>query len=323
MKTPSFWNKKNLISFILLPLSCIYGILRFLHVLISKQYKGKSKIICIGNITAGGNGKTPTALEVGRIFKENNINFAYLSKGYKGSINHFTKVDLSKHTAKEVGDEPMLLANFNDTFVCKSRKTALKELSKNYNYEYIIMDDGFQNPTIYKDKNIIIIDGKYGIGNGFLLPSGPLRETFSSAIKRTDFVIMLGDDKQNITDKIKKYNKKIIFSQIKEIKNNININDKYIAFCGIGRPQKFFDSLKKAKYNVIKEISFEDHCEYNENILDNIFLTAKENNAKIITTEKDYVKIPLKYKKDIEVLKIKVEFNNIIELKELLLNDKN
>lgn len=322
MKTPDFWNNKNLISFVLFPISCIYGILRFLHVLISKQYKGKIKVVCIGNITAGGNGKTPVALEIGKIFKENNINFAYLSKGYKGSINHFTKVDLSQHTAGEVGDEPLLLAQCNDTFVCKNRKEALIELSKNYKYDYIIMDDGFQNPTIYKDKNIVVIDGNYGIGNNILLPAGPLRETFSSAMRRTDVVIILGKDKQNLTVKIQKYKKQIIMGYIEEVVNNSNLNDKYIAFCGIGRPQKFFDSLKKAKYNIVKEISFEDHCKYNDNILDNIFLTAKENGAKIITTEKDYVKIPLKYKKDIEVLKIKVSFNNIDELKEMFLDEK-
>ena len=320
MKTPNYWKNKNIYSYLLSPLGWLYQWATFLNLSIKKPQSVDKPVICIGNLTAGGTGKTPVSISFAQLLKELGKKPFFVSRGYGGNL-HNVMVDTNKHSPQEVGDEPLLLARQAPVIVNPNRFEGAKLAIKN-GADIIVMDDGFQNPTIYKDKNIIIIDGKYGIGNGFLLPSGPLRETFSSAIKRTDFVIMLGDDKQNITDKIKKYNKKIIFSQIKEIKNNININDKYIAFCGIGRPQKFFDSLKKSKYNVIKEISFEDHCEYNENILDNIFLTVKENNAKIITTEKDYVKIPLKYKKDIEVLKIKVSFNNIDELKEILLNEK-
>lgn len=318
MKTPNFWNKKNLISFLLLPISYIYGLLRFMHVKLSNEYKGNLKIICIGNITAGGNGKTPVALEIGKIFKDNNINFAYLSKGYKGSIEKFTKIELTKHTAKEVGDEPLLLASFCDTFICKNRKEAIIELSNNYEYKYIIMDDGFQNPTIFKNKNIIVIDGKYGIGNGRLLPSGPLREGFDNAIKRSDIIIFIGEDSQKLSDRIK--NKDIIKTNIKEIKND-NTDGKFIAFCGLGRPQKFFDSLQKNGYDVIKKIIFEDHYFYKKIDLDKILLIAKKNGAKIITTEKDFVKIPNQYRKNIEVLKIKIEFEDINKLKRLLLNE--
>ena len=320
MKTPNFWNSKNFVSNLLLPLSFIYGFLRFLDVFFSKEYKSNNlKIICIGNITAGGNGKTPVAIEIGKILRENNIHFAYLSKGYKGRIKNFTKVDLTKHSPIDVGDEPLILAKYNDTFICKNRKEALMKLSENYDYKYIIMDDGFQNPTIFKDKSIVVVDGKNGIGNGRLLPSGALRETISSAIKRASFFIIVNKDETNFFEKINN-KKEIINASIREENKNFG-KDRYIAFCGLGKPQKFFDSLKKTNYNVIKEIVFEDHYYYKDKDLKQILDIAEKNNAKVITTEKDFVKLPNNYKGKVEILKINVMFENKDRLKELLLND--
>ena len=307
MKTPNFWKSKNIISILLYPFSLIYGLARKLHVLFSNEYKTDLNIICVGNITAGGSGKTPTCLKIGKILKNKNINFAFLSKGYKGKINNFTKVDIQKHNAEEVGDEPLLLAEFADTFVCKSRKKAIETLAKNYNYQVIIMDDGFQNPTIFKNKNIVIIDGEYGFGNGLLLPAGPLRESLKSAKKRASFFVIIGSDKNNI----KKFltTKEVIEAKIVE-KDQPDINKNYIAFCGLGRPKKFFSSLKKSGYNVIKEISFEDHHKYTENEIKSMFFEAEENDAYLITTKKDLVKLPKEWKNKIKCLNIEIEFND-------------
>ena len=143
MKTPKFWKDENVISFLLYPLSVVYGFFRKIHVIFSSQYKVSNiKIFCIGNLTAGGSGKTPIAIRVGQILKEKGIKFAYLSKGYKGEIKEFTKVELGKHEAKDVGDEPLLLAEIADTFICKNRKIAIDNLSKNFDYKIIVMDDG-------------------------------------------------------------------------------------------------------------------------------------------------------------------------------------
>ena len=320
MKTPNFWNSKNFVSNLLLPLSFIYGFLRFLDVFFFKVYKSNNlKIICIENIKDRRNGKKTVAIEIGKILRENNIHFAYLSKGYKGRIKNFTKVDLTKHSPIDVGDEPLILAKYNDTFICKNRKEALMKLSENYDYKYIIMDDGFQNPTIFKDKSIVVVDGKNGIGNGRLLPSGALRETISSAIKRASFFIIVNKDETNFFEKIDN-KKEIINASIQEENKNFG-KDRYIAFCGLGKPQKFFDSLKKANYNVIKEIVFEDHYYYKDKDLKQILDIAEKNNAKVITTEKDFVKLPNNYKGKVEILKINVMFENKDRLKELLLND--
>lgn len=317
MKTPIFWKNNNVISFCLYPISIIYSFFRKMHVAFSKECKTTSNVICIGNIIAGGSGKTPVAIRIGEILKEKNINFAYLSKGYKGALRDFTKVNIEKHTSNQVGDEPLILANYADTFICYNRKKAFNILAKNYNYDVIVMDDGFQNPTIFKDKNIIVIDGEYGIGNGKLLPSGPMRETLDDVVKRATFFIIIGEDKQNLEKKLLEYNAKVIHANIIE-KNKSNNNESYIAFCGIGRPQKFFNSLKKSNYNVIKEISFSDHCKYTKNDILKLISESKQLNTKLITTKKDWVKIPDCYKKNIEVLDIYIDFCNINEFMELL-----
>ncbi len=325
MKTPIFWKNNNTISNILAPLSCIYYFARYIHIKISKEYKSDLNIICVGNITAGGNGKTPVALKIADILKENNISFAFLSKGYKGKIKKFTQVDKSKHKAQDVGDEPLLLAQKATTFICKSRKQALIELSKlsksskKHNYQYIIMDDGLQNPTIFKNKNILVVDGGYGFGNKKLIPAGPLRETISNTMNKIDFIILIGKDKYNLKSELKKYNKEIIKAEINEKNVNKNTKDKFVAFCGLGRPQKFFDSLKKAKYNTIQEITFADHHNYTANDIENLSNIAKNNNAKLITTKKDWVKFPENFKKITEVLEIDIEFSNINKFKDLIL----
>jgi tetraacyldisaccharide 4'-kinase len=286
-------------------------------VLFTAEYRGKTKIFCIGNITVGGAGKTQFAIEIGKILKSKGINFAYLSKGYKGHIEEFTRVE-GAHTSQEVGDEPLLLAEISDTFVCRNRKMAIKILNEKYNYDLIIMDDGFQNPTIYKDKNIVIVDGEYGIGNGELLPSGPLRETVGSAYKRATFFVIVGQDKQNICDSLYNNNIAVVRAFI-QAKNKPKKDSQYVAFCGIGRANKFFNSLNDANYKICHKCSFEDHHAYTSIELHNIVTDAEKHNASIITTKKDWVRLPREYKEKIDFLDIELTFVNREEFLDFLL----
>jgi len=319
MNTPKFWKDENVISFLIYPLSLMYCFFRKLHVILSKKYKFDNiKIICVGNLVAGGSGKTPIAIEISKILKENGIKFAFLSKGYKGNIKNFTKVELTLHSSNDVGDEPLLLAEFADTYICKNRKIALETLSKNYDYEIIIMDDGFQNPNIIANKNLVVIDGEYGIGNGEVLPAGPLRENIKDAFKRADFFVIVGKDLQNIGESLINNNFKVIRGFIQE-KSNSDLKQKYIAFCGIGRDEKFFNSLKKANYNVVKQFSFGDHYSYKEEDLQKLFTEAEREGAKLITTKKDWIRLSEINKQKVEVLDINIRFYNNEEFKELLL----
>jgi tetraacyldisaccharide-1-P 4'-kinase len=200
---PKFWQSRTLLSYILLPFSILYYFGFKLRALITVPFKSPIPIICIGNINLGGSGKTPIALSVARFFIEKGKKVIFVSKGYKGRLIGPVKVEPS-HTATDVGDEPLLLSKLADCIIAKCRKTGVKAAATE-GADIIIMDDGMQNPTIYKDLSIIVVDGEIGFGNGFLLPAGPLRETVQNALARKpNMVVIVRDDKRNITSVIAK-----------------------------------------------------------------------------------------------------------------------
>ncbi|MDR3289999.1 MAG: tetraacyldisaccharide 4'-kinase [Rickettsiales bacterium] len=317
MKAPNFWKNDNFISFILTPLTIFYNIGRHLHVLFSIQYKSKLKIICVGNVNVGGSGKTPVALKIGKTLKEKKVKFAYLSKGYKGSIKDLTKVS-NLHDASEVGDEPLLLAEIADTYICQNRKKAIRQLEKDFNYDVIVMDDGMQNPTIFKNKNIVVVDGNYAFGNERLMPAGPLRETIGSMLKRVSFFIIIGQDSAGICDRL--YNKNLnVVRGVNKVKNEHNLETKYMAFSGIGIPSKFLSTLRENRYKIENFFWYDDHYFYTENDLKKLELDATDGNCKLITTKKDWIKLSAAYKEKIEYLDVEIEFYDNEKFVDLLM----
>ena len=300
-------------------------------------------------MVTGGAGKTPIALTIGKILQDLNIDFAYLSSGYGGKITSCTLVNQAIHSAKDVGDEPLLLAEIAPTFISKNKQIAVdkitnfefspprRKLEKNKkiaNKRLIIMDDGLQNPSITKSFSILVIDGNYGFGNGFLIPAGPLREPILMGVKKADLVIVVGEDRGQIVKKfchkycsskyLGKYlgrylGKKIIKAQIKPIGLQKFVKKPVIAFCGIGRPKKFFDSLEDNKINIIAKFSYSDHHQYQKKEITKMLDLATQNNAILITTKKDWVRLDKIHQEQIEFLDIKIEFNNETFLREQLI----
>lgn len=179
------------------------------------------------------------------------------------------------------------------------------------------MDDGFQNPQLYKDKSLLVIDGDFGLGNQYPIPAGPMREFLSEGIKRANGVVLLGEDKTNILKKFQ--NLPVFRGNVVPIKPKSN-KDKAVAFAGIGRPQKFYQSLEKCEINVVKTIDFPDHHFYSENELNNIINLAKNLEADIFTTSKDMVKIPPKMQHHFKVLEIEVKWQDEKQLADFLIN---
>ena len=167
------------------------------------------------------------------------------------------------------------------------------------------MDDGFQDHQIKKNLNILVIDGSYGFGNGFLIPAGPLRETVKEGRIKADLIIIINEDKKNLTSIFK--NKKTIFSQSK-ITSKLNNQKSYIAFCGLARPEKLFDSIGK-DLTLVQKISFADHFSYQEKDLEKLTLLAQKNQSSLITTKKDWVKFSEKYQKEIEYVDYEINLN--------------
>lgn len=259
-------------------------------------YKSKAKVICIGNITAGGVGKTPISIAMAQKYLSQNKKVFFLTRGYKGKLKDIV-VDLKTHTPEETGDEARLLAQTAPTIISPNRKKGAM-LAESLGAEVIIMDDGFQNPSLYKDESYLVFDGKIGIGNAQIIPSGPLRETLATGLKRATAVIIMGEDKTNLKQHISLpcYTGKIIPQKLSLPTNKV------YAFAGIGHPQKFYNTLKSVGYDVIKTKDFEDHHPYTLDEISSLKQEAKAQNLALITTEKDYVK--LKDTSDIYCLKI-------------------
>lgn len=309
MKTPKFWKNKNIISFLLYPLSILYYIFYKIRYLLNPNpYKSKIPIICIGNIIAGGSGKTPTAIEIFKTFEENNKKCCFLTKGYGGKFKGIIKVNKNSNN-KIVGDESLILCEYGDVFISKNRVNGLKYINNNFDYDYIIMDDGLQNPTFVKDKIILVINGEFGFGNNFIIPAGPLREKFKNVIKKINLVIINGQDKHNVANLCEKYNILYTNSKIKAIIKNEYLNNEYIAFCGLGLPEKFKNTLTENKIKIIDFVAFSDHHQYLDEDIEK--LKTKYNN-KLITTKKDWVKLSNKYKNNIDYLDIYLEINKEI-----------
>ncbi len=318
MKTPKFWHKKNPLAYLFLPLSILYLFGHFLNFFRKIPTKVNKPVICIGNLVAGGAGKTPVAIAIGEILKEMNIDFAYLSGGHGGEIRDFILVNEKEYNSKDVGDEPLLLSEIASTFISRNRLSGAKKIAAMPAKKLIIMDDGLQNPTIIKDFSILVIDGNYGIGNGFMMPAGPLREPVQIGIKKADLVIIIGDDKVKIAKSFC-IGKKVIKAKIKAVNSDKFHKKSVIAFCGIGRPEKFFDSLKQNEINIITKFSYADHHQYKEREIKKMISLAKKSKVKLITTKKDWIRLEPMYQRQIDYLDIKIEFENVSYLKEKLI----
>lgn len=315
MKTPKHWQNRNLLALVLFPLGCLYAFATWVRIKFNQPRKVKFPVICIGNLTVGGSGKTPTAVSIARILKQAGKNPFFVSRGYGGNLQDVV-VDLEQHSPQEVGDEPLLLAREASVIVNHRRYDAALKAVEN-GADIIIMDDGFQNPALYKDKSLLVIDGNVGMGNLLPIPAGPMREFLHNGIKRAQAVIILGEDKTNILPKLG--NIPVFRGNVVEVKP-ITDNNVIVAFAGIGRPQKFYQSLEKCGLNPIKTIDFPDHHFYTRNELLNIINEADKLGADIYTTAKDMVKIPHNLRDKFRVLEIEIKWKNEAELKEFLLN---
>ena len=307
-KKPLFWDiqRISIWSIFLLPISIIYLFLIWIAK-VKKYFKFYKKptipIICVGNIYLGGTGKTPLAIEIFKICKSFGKNPAFIKKYYN-----------------YLSDEIKMLQASGKTYTNYKRQTSIS-LSISNNHDLAILDDGFQDLTIKPDFSIICFNSKQMIGNGLLIPSGPLRERLS-AIKRANCVIINGNKNLEFENKLFQIlgNKKsltIFYSKYKIININTFRNKKLTAFAGIGNPSNFFDLLKENNLNVERTFSFPDHHEYSENDFKKII---DDNSNKIVTTEKDYLRMTDLQKQRCEFVKVSLEIENKDKFKEILKN---
>ena len=302
---PKFWDYKKISfwSISLFPFTLIIRLLASFKYLITKSQRFSIPVICVGNIYLGGTGKTPFCIKLFHILKNLKKNPAFIRKEYQS-----------------FEDEVSLLKQIGEVYKDKKRSNAISN-AINDGKDVVILDDGFQDFSIYKKLSIVCFDESQWIGNGLTIPSGPLREQLS-ALKRAEIVIINGKKNTNIENIILEKNKnlKIFYTTHNMINVNGFTNSNIIAFAGIGNPKNFFDLLNKNNITIKKKISFPDHHKYTSKDLDSLINTAKINNSILLTTEKDYIKISKKYKENIFCIKILTKIENESRLIETIKN---
>ena len=276
LSKPDFWkNKNSLVAILLLPISLIIQVLYFIKKILISKKSFSVPIICIGNIYVGGAGKTPLAIKISNVLKKRNNNPIIIKKFYHDQI------DESRLIKEKTGN---IIQN-------KSRVKAIKSaIEKNFNL--MILDDGFQDESIEKNLNILCFNSEQLIGNGFTLPSGPLRESFS-AIKKSQIIVINGNRDEKFEEKINDtcQDVKIFYSKYLPLNIKKLENLDLLAFAGIGNPENFFKLLTDYKLRLRKSVSYPDHYQYKKKDIEELYFLSKKDNLRIITTEKDYSRL--------------------------------
>ena len=293
---PKFWDKNqiSIFSVFLFPISLLIKLVNLIRQYLVKTKKTPIPTICVGNIYLGGTGKTPLCIEIFSILKDLNLNPAFIRKKYDS-----------------FQDEADLLKQSGTIYQNKKRMRAIEEAAQN-NADIAILDDGFQDLSIYKNFNIVCFNQKQWTGNNFLIPAGPLRENLS-ALNRADCILINGKKDTKIENEIYRVNKnaKVFYSKYEPLDIDSFKGKKICAFAGIGNPSNFFELLKENNLNLVKTFSYPDHHEYSYTEIEN--MVKKYNDCILLTTEKDYCRIPLDSVKvgfKIEYLKIRLDIEN-------------
>jgi len=302
---PKFWENKNIISYILYPLS-LFLILGLFLKKKNKQIQFKIKTICVGNIYIGGTGKTSLSIKIKKIFNEKNVKTCFIKKYYKNQT-----------------DEQKLLKNNGKLFLELKRNDALYKAEKE-GYEVAILDDGLQDKSIDYDISFICFNNINWIGNGMTIPAGPLRENIKN-LKNYDHIFFNGnlENSEDLKQQALKINHKINVHFGKyELKNieKFNLEEKYLVFSGIGNHETFISMLKNYGFQIIKDIEFPDHYKFTTKDIKKILITANKLGCKIVTTEKDYLRLDYIDQENIKFIKSELKIINEEKLIKTLLN---
>ncbi len=292
LKTPSWWHrKKGVVASALTPLAGLYGTIAAKAMTKGDAYRAKRPVICIGNFTSGGGGKTPTAIAIANLLKAAGKSPAFLTRGYGGSAKGPLQVE--DQDADEVGDEPLLLAKVAPTFVSADRVAGAKAIEET-DADIIVMDDGFQNPSLAKDFSLIVVDAASGLGNGLVMPAGPLRAPLDAQIARADGLLVIGDGKKaaSLIKMFEGAGKPVLKAKIEP-----NCDPRWlsvmpvIGFAGIARPAKFFATLKSNGAGLRASHAFPDHHRFTERQARGLLKEADAQKAMLVTTEKDWARL--------------------------------
>ena len=295
MQTPEFWNARTLPARLLAPLGRLYGASVAFKARHARPYRSSVKVLCVGNLTAGGSGKTPVAIALARILIGKGKKVFFLTRGYGGKEKGPALVK-PFYSARQVGDEALLLARTAPTIVARDRDSGAA-FAETLGAEILVMDDGHQNFALAKDLSVLVMDSA-GLGNGLMIPAGPMREPLAQGLARADAVVLMGG-----TMDLGNFRGPVLRARLKPEASQL-YGQRFFAFAGIGRPAKFMDSLREAGIAVSGSRFFPDHYRYTP-----ADIAGLRRHGALITTEKDYVRLSEEERAGIAVLPVAVQFD--------------
>lgn len=323
MKPPDFWyrpqGQDGWCARALAPLGQMVALAGCARRALTRPFNCQAPVLCIGNITTGGQGKTPTALAIAQILQARGVNVWFLTRGYGGRLSGPVQVMGNIHDSAAVGDEALLLAEQAPTLVSRNRARGAA-LACARGAQLIIMDDGFQNPGLYQDQSWLVVDGTSGFGNGRMIPAGPLREPVAAAFRRATALVMIGPDRHHIAAHCPA-NVTVLSAQFQPL-TTLDAGKRYYAFAGIGRPGKFFETVRVAAQAAGGSLAgcaaFADHHPYDQAELAKLSHSAERLDATLVTTTKDFMRLPEIWRQRVRAFAVTLVFADIARLDPLL-----
>jgi tetraacyldisaccharide 4'-kinase len=317
MRAPEFWQGRDrtarLASALLSPIGALYGASVAWKRDHAQPYRSKAKVVCIGNLTVGGAGKTPIAIAIAALLLQRGQKTMFLSRGYGGKERGPIRVNLAHDAAEQVGDEPLLLAAAAPVVVARNRQNGA-QMADAARADIIVMDDGHQNFALAKDLSFVVVDAANGFGNGRIVPAGPLRESVAQGLARVDAVILVGSGNPPLDG----FSGPVLRAHLKPAPEEAIGGKRVVAFAGIGRPEKFFATLADLGADIVEENGFADHHSYTAAELARLKARARNAGAILMTTEKDFVRLSPADRDGIAVLPVTAQFEDQTALDRLL-----
>ncbi len=309
MRSPEFWTRDGVAARLLSPFGQAVAAAGRARRGLTIPYRAPLPVVCVGNLVAGGAGKTPVALSLGAELTRSERRVHFLSRGHGGRERGPLRVDRDRHVARDVGDEALLLAAVAPTWIARDRTAGCRAAAA-AGAEIVVMDDGFQNPSLVKDLSLLVIDGGYGFGNRRVQPAGPLREPLRSGLARADAAVLIGRDATGVAPllgaRLKPWHARLVPGP----EADRLVGRRLVAFAGIGRPAKFFDTLREIGAEVIDGRGFPDHHRYTADEIMTICEAAAAADAIPVTTAKDWVRLPEAARPMVERLTVTLEWDD-------------
>jgi tetraacyldisaccharide 4'-kinase len=322
MRSPEFWNEApsplgSFVAGLLAPVGAAVDAAGRLRRAVVRPYRAPALVICVGNLVAGGSGKTPVVLSLAATLAQRGVAAHIVTRGYRGRLAGPVRVDPAIHDAEAVGDEALLAASRAPAWVARDRAAGVRA-AVDAGARAILLDDGFQNPRVAKDLSLVVVDAAYGFGNRRLIPAGPLRERIAPGLARADAIVLIDEGSDAAPDHLTGIDRSILRAELTPLGGPRLVGSPLVAFAGIGRPEKFFATLRRLGAHLTVERGFPDHHRYRADELAALRRDAERAGARLVTTAKDFVRLRPGERADIEVLDVELRWRDESALNALL-----